>query len=652
MSAANKLLAGRYQFIRVLGGNEAGQTLLVADVHYPGHPKCVLRQLRLPTRNPMTLKFILNLLKKKADVLEVIGHHKQIPSTFASFEADYNFYLVQEFIPGSPLQSELAPGKRLSEAAVTALLGEILQVLTFAQEHGVVHGSLRPSKLIRHRSDGRLVVLDFGLIKSVSQEISGKDFAPPPAQISPTNRVYSAPEQYRGEARFCSDHYALGMIAIQALTGLPAEELPIAEHLNVHQEIIALLQGIPETGVSLAPLLTRMVHPDPENRYQKAADILADLDRLKASPLKNSTNPAAVVLPLETSEPTDFPVSAGPTSPQPNWQRLGLIGLTVAALGVALFGLRLPQRLLSAQRIRNAQAAEDANDREAAIEHYSRALRFSPNNARAYADRSQLLFEAGDANAALADITQAIEQSPDEATYPYARANYRLSVGDIQGAIQDYTSAIENDPQYVKAYINRGTARADWGDDAGAIEDYTAAIELDPDRETKAAAYLNRCLSYSNIEQQRLALNDCSEAINLRPSHGFAYQNRGLVKRRLEDFLGALQDYNIAIKIEPNSPDAYYNRGLTRQDLADLTGAREDFSKAISISPSYVFAYYDRGLLNVRLGNRSDALADFQQASELCLELGRTECYEDAQFQIAQLQTEEDSRSSEPSEPE
>ncbi|NER83969.1 MAG: tetratricopeptide repeat protein [Leptolyngbya sp. SIO1D8] len=637
MSAANRLLGGRYQFIQVLSANDAGQTLLVADVHYPGHPKCVVRQLRLPTRNPMTLKFLLKLLQKKVDVLEVIGRHKQIPSIFSSFAADHNFYLVQEFIPGQSLQSELVAGRPMSEHSVLAFLKEALTILAFAQDNGVIHGRLKPSKVIRHQIDNRLVLLDFGLIKNISQEVANKDSSQLAAQISRTNRIYGAPEQYKGESRFCSDHYALGMIAIQALTGLPAEELPHAEHPGVYQEITALLHEIPGVGINTISLLARMVNPDPNRRYQKAVEILADLGFLETTQPPPTSSAIIADSPLLTTEISIPEVELKPQKRKP-WWLLGGAGLALLALLAAVIGLRLPQRVLSSQRVRDAQAEEQADQLQTALAHYTRALELNPSNREALAGRSQLYFEAGDPEAALSDITKAIEVAPNDPQHSYTRANFRFAVGDTQGAIADYTNAIRQDPTFVKAHVNRGSARADWGDDQGAIEDYTKAIELDPPAETQAAAYLNRCLSRSNLNEQETALEDCSAAINLRPNHGLAYQNRGLVRRRLGDFQGALQDYNIAIQIEPDSPDPYYNRGLTRQDMDDLSGALEDFSQAIEIDPSYVFAFYDRGLLRLHLGRRSQALADFRQASQLCLDLGRTGCYEDAQYQILQLQ--------------
>lgn len=635
MSSTQKLLGGRYQFIQALSTHQAGQTFLAADAHYPGHPKCVVRQLRLPTRNPMTRKFILSLLKKKVEVLEVIGQHEQVPSTFAAFDVDQSFYIVQEFIPGRSLKDELGVGRVWSQGEVLYFLKEVLPVIAFAQEHGVVHGNLKPSKMIRHKTSNRLVVLDFGAIKSISQNISSKGHTAVTQQLPLESRLYLAPEQFHRQSLFCSDHYALGMVAIQALTGLPTDKLPTGQDVDLHKEIVSLLESVPDLGINTASLIARMVHPNPQRRYQKASEILLDLERLDGSgPPASHTVVASALQPVDDEDAT---MERQPARKLP-YTLIGLSGLALLALVVALVGLKLPQRFMARQHMQEAQSLA-ADDPEAAIAKYTQALSLSPQTPEALASRGQLYFETGDTEAALTDITAAMEQAPDNPNYVYDRGNVRFAVGDIQGAIEDYTRAIQKDSGFIKAYVNRGSARADWGDDEGAIGDYTQAIELASDTETEAAAYLNRCLSYSNVGEQVQALDDCTRAINLRPSHELAYQNRGLVRRRLGDFQGSLQDYNIAIQIAPDSPDPYYNRGLTRQAMNDLPGAMEDFSKAIAIAPDYVFAIYDRGLLQADLGNVSAALSDLKQASQLCLELGRTGCYEDAQYQITRLQT-------------
>lgn len=636
MATTNRLLGGRYQFIQILGSGERRQTLLVADVHYPGHPKCVIKQLKLPTRNPTTLKFILSLLKKKLEVLEMVGRHNHIPNTLASFQDRQHFYLVQEFIPGRSLAEDLVVGQPWSQQQVLRLLRDVLRVLMFVQEHGVIHSNLKPSNILRHQADNRILVSDFGLLKDIHWDVSTKE-STPDSELGGAQLAYVPLEQRQGSTRFCTDHYALGMMAVQALTGLPPSDLPDATQPDLQDTVIRLLQQIEGVGISVASLIARMVHPEPDRRYQKALAILSDLNRLVEAPEPTSADRGEVIA-YDTPQP-----EAVETAPQPDrgkWALLGAV-LGILALGVGVVALRVPQQLWANQQLGVAEAVAQSGDPEAAIVHYSKVLEIDPDNETALAARGQLYGQTNDPESGLADLTAAIDANPQNPTWVYQRGNLRFGVGDIQGAIDDYTAALQLDPTLVSAYVNRGTARAEWGDDLGAVKDYTAALDLDPSLELRAASYLNRCLSYSNLEQHVKALVDCTEAINLRPSHSLAYQNRGLVRRRLEEFQGAIQDYNIAIQIEPDSSDPYYNRGLARQDLKDFTGALEDFSKAIALDESHVFARYDRGILYAQLGQAPKARADFEAAAQLCLELGRVGCYEDARYQISLLSTDE-----------
>lgn len=629
MSATQKLLGGRYKFIQTLNTHPSGHTFLAADVHQPGHPKCVVRELYLPTRNPRARRFILRLLKQKVAVLKEIGQHQQIPHTLAAFDIEQSFYLVQEFVQGRSLLEDLALSPPWTATEAVEFLQAVLPVLAFAQDHGVVHGNLKPSKLIRHQPENQLMVLDFGSMKHISQHMARDRQRAVDASLAP----YRAPEQLQNQTRFCSDYYALGMIVIQALTGRSSGDLPTAQTPGRHDVIASLLQQTPDLPPALSNVLRRMVHSLPERRYQKATEILRDLNALTASPDLTDLSIASGPPPDETPLDESWPRSRR-SWPGLWWSAGGLLAL-IAITAIVI--LKLPQRLAAQRHLTTAEAVAAANP-AAAIADYTQALSLLPNQPATLAERSRLYFEVGNTEGALADISEAIAQAPDNPRYSYDRANLRFAVGDVQGAINDYSQAIDLDPTFTKAYVNRGSARADWGDDRGAIDDYSQAIELATQTATEAAAYLNRCLSYSNLGEQELALSDCSAAINLRPSHALAYQNRGLVRRRLGDLQGSLQDYNIAIQIEPNSPDPYYNRALTRQALSDLPGAMEDLSRAIAIAPDFVFALYDRGLLHAEMNNSSAALADLKTASQLCLDLGRTGCYEDAQFQITRLQ--------------
>lgn len=617
----SQLLGGRYQFIKILGSDELEQTYLVGDTQFPGHPKRVAKHLQLPDRNPRTLKFVLILLKKKAEALQKVGKHDQIPQILDFFEENNNFYLVEEFILGHPLSDEILPKQALSELWVLQFLREAMEILVVVHRWGFIHRRIKPSNLLRRHSDSRLVLTGFGIFKEISAEVMRS-----PEYASPfgTNgaSAYVPNEQTQGQLQSNSDIYAVGMIGIQAITGLTAPELIKLQDAGRFSQG-EIWNGRTRISPELATILDKMVHPDSSQRYQEATEVLDDLNRL-------------------VSGEETVPISPPPRPPRLNLsvppvrRSLISVGIALAVLGglaIVLYS-RLPQTLMSNHLLNRGLEQEEQGDDQQAIARYDQAIRTNPSS-EVYFNRGVAHSRLGNQQAALEDLTQAIQLNPNQPEAHYFRGNVRYELGDRQGALSDYTEAIRLEPQSARAYANRGSVRADQGDDRGAIEDYTQAIQVDPNM---AAAYLNRCLSRSNLEQHREAIDDCTQAISLQPNSVAAYQNRGLVRRRLGDITGAIEDFNIAIRLDPDDADPYYNRGVARSEYGDETGAIADYSEAIQRNPNHPFAYYDRALSRVDTGDQEGAIADFHQSAKLCLDSGRTGCYEDAQYQIEQLQ--------------
>ncbi|MCA1994826.1 MAG: CHASE2 domain-containing serine/threonine-protein kinase, partial [Coleofasciculus sp. S288] len=142
------LLARRYKIIRVLAQGGFGLTYLAEDTHRPGSPECVVKHLRPARRDERFLGVARRLFRTEAEILEKLGKHPQIPQLLAYFEEDQEFYLVQEYIEGHTLSDELPVDKRLPEEKVVKLLKEILDVLIFIHEHGVIHRDIKPSNII------------------------------------------------------------------------------------------------------------------------------------------------------------------------------------------------------------------------------------------------------------------------------------------------------------------------------------------------------------------------------------------------------------------------------------------------------------------------------------------------------------------------
>jgi serine/threonine protein kinase len=276
-------LSGRYKVSSVLGAGGMGRTYVAQDTLRPGHPTCVVKQLKPASDDAGVLEIARRLFATEAEILEQLGNHDQVPRLLAYFEQDHEFYLVQEFIDGHPLSFELPQGQTWSEERVIVLLQEILCVLAFIHEQNVIHRDIKPDNIIRRQRDQRLVLIDFGAVKQVRLQqptIVG--------QASVTVAIgtpgYMPTEQSSGKPRPSSDIYAVGMIGIQALTGM----LPTYLHEDDDGEVV--WQHLTQVSDGLAHVINKMVRHYFKHRYQTATEALQALQQLTNAPPLSATN--------------------------------------------------------------------------------------------------------------------------------------------------------------------------------------------------------------------------------------------------------------------------------------------------------------------------------------------------------------------------
>ncbi len=263
----NQLLGGRYRVVQVLGEGGLAQTYIVEDHHRPGHPQCVLKFLKPASNAPEFWPIAQRLFHQEAEILEKLGQHERIPRSLAYFEENQEFYLVQELIEGHPLSQELKPGKPWSESQVVQMLQDVLPILEFVHSYGVIHRDLKPSNLIRRVKDGRLVLIDFGAVKQIST-LKMKNNEPLTQHTIPIGTQGYVPiEQLIGQPRRNSDIYALGMIGIQALTGVH----PF--YLQEDGDGEPIWSEETEVSEELAAILSKMVRYHFPDRYQSATEV-------------------------------------------------------------------------------------------------------------------------------------------------------------------------------------------------------------------------------------------------------------------------------------------------------------------------------------------------------------------------------------------
>jgi WD40 repeat protein/serine/threonine protein kinase len=271
----SQLLDGRYQIIEVIETGEFGQTYLAKDTRRPGEPQCFVKHLRPGTSEPKLINTTRRLFQKEAEVLEKLGQHDQIPQLFAYFEENEEFFLVESFIAGHSLSTEIVPGKPVAEEKVIPLLKELLEILVFVHGQGVIHRDIKPANLIRRYADNKLVLIDFGSVKEI--HIAQRQ-APVTVRIGTLE--YMPIEQFQYNPQLNSDIYALGMIGIQAMTGLPAYDLPKLRDLKNSNRGEIVWRHLTSCSQALADVLDNMVRYDFRERYQSAAEALADLRKI------------------------------------------------------------------------------------------------------------------------------------------------------------------------------------------------------------------------------------------------------------------------------------------------------------------------------------------------------------------------------------
>ncbi|MDJ0691277.1 MAG: protein kinase [Xenococcaceae cyanobacterium MO_188.B32] len=218
-------LAGRYRIISYLEEGAFGQTYLAEDLHLPARDRCVVKQLKPKATDEFTLRAARYLFAREAKVLNHLGKHPGIPRLLAHFEEKKQFYLVEQFIDGRDLSEEIKAGKQLSEQQVITLLREILEILTFVHEQNIIHRDLKPSNIMRRKQDGKLFLIDFGAVKEISTQIVNPQGVTL-LTVAIGTLGYMPSEQIQRKPKLASDIYALGMIAIFALTGVPPRKLP------------------------------------------------------------------------------------------------------------------------------------------------------------------------------------------------------------------------------------------------------------------------------------------------------------------------------------------------------------------------------------------------------------------------------------------
>lgn len=320
-----QLVSGRFKIIKSLGQGNFGETYLAEDTQ-DFNKQWALKRFSFVSSNPTTFAKAKELFEREAKVLRDLTEKPEnhlIPKYIAYLSDGQEWYLAQEYIDGCTLRDELNRNIRLNEYEVAHLLEDVLNSLTFIHRAKIIHRDIKPENLIRRKGDDKIFLIDFGAVK---QEVT--QLATPGTQIH--TKGYAPLEQIQGNARDYSDIYALGMTALEALTGVEPEKLK--------DVTTGKIVWPPSFNASdkLKKILEKMVEHNCQRRYQSAEKVLSDL---------NSAGFTATVVVAPGWSPT-VPsvqnVGAGGISKMPMWLWFAIAAPLVMILAFTLGLLFVP----------------------------------------------------------------------------------------------------------------------------------------------------------------------------------------------------------------------------------------------------------------------------------------------------------------------
>ncbi|NET04150.1 MAG: serine/threonine protein kinase [Symploca sp. SIO2B6] len=267
-----KLFHERYEVLRMIGRGGFGVTFLARDVSLPGQPPCVIKQLLPKVSDPSVLAKVRSRFQLEAQMLAKLGNHSQIPMLLDYFVAEGEFYLVQEYVRGVHLVKLVRRCGCLSEKALKSFLNNILPLLDFIHNNGVIHRDIKPQNIICCQDDGRLVLIDFGAVKEVIAQT--KDTSDSTTTTHFVGTVgFAPPEQFSLRPTFGSDIFALGVTCLYLLTG----KAPLEFSTNPQTGELKWADAV-ELSDSLAEILGKMLKVSVNKRYKSARAILAALE--------------------------------------------------------------------------------------------------------------------------------------------------------------------------------------------------------------------------------------------------------------------------------------------------------------------------------------------------------------------------------------
>lgn len=268
MSPAGTLLAGRYRIDKVIGVGGMG-------VVYRAHDEQLGADVAIKTLRPERRLDAAAIERFRQEILiaRKVTHPKVVRMHDIGQDGD-TFFLTMDLVVGVTLRERLADGP-LKLAVALGIARDAAEALAAAHEGGVAHRDLKPANILIDEG-GVARLTDFGVARAIGGDVLTVEGA-----VAGTPD-YLAPEQIRGEpVDGRTDIFALGLVLHEMLTGaVPLRGDTLVE--TAARRAAGRADPLPKLAVvpgKVRRIVARCLEPLPEDRYQSATELAADLAR-------------------------------------------------------------------------------------------------------------------------------------------------------------------------------------------------------------------------------------------------------------------------------------------------------------------------------------------------------------------------------------
>jgi len=604
--------------------------------------------------------------------------HRNVVRIFDIGQAGDTRFISMEYVDGIDLLGLLKERGVLPAEEAIEIIEQVCLALEAAHQQGVVHRDLKPANIMID-SDGRVVVMDFGIARSL--EVSG---------MTQTGSLigtpdYMSPEQVKGEpVDSRSDIFALGIIFYQLLTGeIPYKgETPMAAMYTRTQERAAPVRDLnPDLPGFLGDVVHRCLEIPVHKRYQSAREILQDLAVWRGGSTHMTTGPtmrglmstttvarnrlrfvaigavaavlvavvtagvfwfrgrtpaaegegAAAVVPTEVVSLAILPFQNASDDAELSWLGPGLaemlrtdVGQTASLRTVS--SDRLHQVLKDLRIVPDTSLDEVTLRRVAEFTNadtvvWGQFIKFGEQiridaTVRDFERHRTATLKAEAANEQqLLRVVQELAQG--------VRDNLALSRNAVREA--EHQAFIPSASSMVALrHYTEGLELMRQGNNLDAVTAFETAVEGDPEF---ALAHSKLAQAYLFLGRGQKAEDSSRQAVELAAD--LPDQERYLIlagHARVEnDFDAGIDAYQNLLDTRPTDPELHYELGALHEAQGMFDEAREHYQATLEADPQNVTGQLAMGRVLIRSGMLQDSLAPLNQALSLAIQVDNKE---------------------------